>query len=260
MNALTFTNRVELGVSMVYHRLFGAIFATVAASGIAIATLSTPANAATALKEGEAREWILWPTYSTNFILNNQQLLGNEYLLNAEPGDTLEISVKVGGGNLSPMLALFSVQNGQQVAFDDRLNSLAYQVPDDTKAGQYRLLIVAKNNTKGIYTLSLNRKRQPVASPPANTAANPTASNDPRRKILADDYGLKVLNNCPPSREGLVVVTFAEADAQYLYCANPNRFVQAGAYTYNPNNGNLETAAKPPERCSLVIGGVCVIK
>ena len=249
---------------MFYRRLFRAVCATVAASGIAIATLSTPASAAIALKEGEAREWILWPTYSTNFILNNQQLLGDEYLIEAQPGETLEISVKVGGGNLSPILALFSVQNGQQVAFDDRLSSLVYQVPANAQAGQYRLLIVAKKDTKGIYTLSLARKRPaPTANPGGNTANSDgnTAKNDPRRKILTDEYGLNVLNNCPPSRNGLVVVTFAEADAQYLYCANPNRFIQAGSYTYNPNNGDLETAAsKPPERCSLIIGGVCIIK
>jgi len=244
---------------MIYRRFIRAIVATMAASSIAIAALPKLARAATTLKEGEAREWVIWPTYSPSFNFNNQQVLGDEYLLNAQPGDTLEISVKVGGGTLSPILALFSVQTGQQVAFDDRFNSLAYQVPTTAQAGQYRLLVLAKNSTQGIYTLSMARKSQPATPNPTISVQDPV-DGDPRRKILAEEFGLKVLGTCPESRTNLVVATFRESDAQYLYCANPNRFLKAGAYNYNAATGELDPATKPPEPCTLVIGGVCIIR
>jgi hypothetical protein len=56
---------------------------------------------------------------------------------------------------------------------------------------------------------------------------------------LQNDYGLRVLDSCPPSTSSLVVVSFSEAFQIYRYCANPTRLVRAGEYTYDAASGDL---------------------
>lgn len=89
-----------------------------------------------------------------------------------------------------------------------------------------------------------------------------TAANDQRRQLLQNDYGLRVLDGCPAARTNLVVVSFPDqqANQNYVYCANPNRLVTAGEYTYNAKTGNLDAAKKPAPACTVSIGGVCIVK
>jgi hypothetical protein len=103
---------------------------------------------------------------------------------------------------------------------------------------------------------------------PTNAAQTPTQPTTPttpqqpdsRRQLLQDDYGLRVLDNCPAARTSLVVVSFAEGNQNYVYCANPNRVVTAGEYTYNTTTGALDPAKKPAPACTVSIGGVCLVK
>lgn len=80
-----------------------------------------------------------------------------------------------------------------------------------------------------------------------------------RRKLLQDDYGLRVLDNCPPARSAYVVVNFAEEGQLYQYCANPNRLFAAGEYNYNAKTGSLDKATKPAN-CTISVGGICLLK
>lgn len=84
----------------------------------------------------------------------------------------------------------------------------------------------------------------------AQTPWNLNQRRDPRRQLLENDYGLRVLDSCPPARRSLAVVYFPEAEQTYTYCATPNRFVQAGQYTYDPRTDRLNpgapTAQTPP--------------
>jgi len=41
-------------------------------------------------------------------------------------------------------------------------------------------------------------------------------------------------------RSAIKVVSFPESDQTYTYCANPNRFLQAGQYTYDASTATLQ--------------------
>lgn len=99
-----------------------------------------------------------------------------------------------------------------------------------------------------------------ATTPPTPGTPTPTTTNpDPRRDLLQQDYGLTVLANCPAARTSLVIVNFPEANQVYTYCANPNRLVKAGEYVYNTEKDALEVAKKTPD-CTLLLGGVCIVK
>ena len=249
---------------MISRRLIGTVAATLMTCGIAISSTVTAATAASLdLKDGETKEWVIWPTYSSTFNFGSgpqaKQFIGDEYRFNAQPGDKLEISVKVKGGNLSPTLVLIPAQTGQPVASDNIVGKLTYQVPAGGPSGQYRFLVMAQGDTKGIYSVSLTRTNQPVAAQPADT----------RKAILENEFKLNVMDGCPASTSGLVVAAFKEANGQtYTYCAQPNRFIQAGNYAYNPTTKNLEAAtsastapaAKPAAPCVVQVGDVCIVR
>ncbi|NJP09832.1 MAG: hypothetical protein HC866_10365 [Leptolyngbyaceae cyanobacterium RU_5_1] len=103
----------------------------------------------------------------------------------------------------------------------------------------------------------------PISS--IQTGTTPTPSTpivqpaDARRQLLQSEYGLTVLDNCPPARSSYVVVNFPEGSQIYQYCANPNRLVAAGEYNYNANSGALERATKSTN-CTVTIGGICILK
>jgi YD repeat-containing protein len=83
-----------------------------------------------------------------------QRVLGEEYTFNAQQGDSIQISAQSGNNsNLSPVLVLISSQTGRQVAYSDTGSSLQYQVPS---TGEYRLLVLSRNNSTGSYTLSVS--------------------------------------------------------------------------------------------------------
>lgn len=102
---------------------------------------------------------------------------------------------------------------------------------------------------------------------PISSTGTPTQPTSPigtqpdnRRQMLQTEYGLTVLDGCPAARTGLVVVSFPENNQSYIYCANPNRLVRAGEYTYNASTGNLDTAQQSAPACTVSIGGVCLVK
>jgi hypothetical protein len=163
---------------------------------------------------------------------------GEEYTFNAQPGDTITISVDPeDGSTLSPVLVLLASDTGRQVAYDDVSGSLRYRVP---VAGEYRLLVLGQNNTRGRYTLSISGINSQTAQNPSPSIPS---SNDPRRQLLQNDYGLRVLDSCPPATGSLVVVSFPETAQTYRYCANPTRLVRAGEYTYDAASGELKPGA-----------------
>ncbi|MDX2230191.1 MAG: hypothetical protein NW220_11165 [Leptolyngbyaceae cyanobacterium bins.349] len=99
----------------------------------------------------------------------------------------------------------------------------------------------------------------PTTTPPTTTPTTPPATPDPRRQLLQNEYGLTVLDACPAARTSFVVVNFPEGNQIYQYCANPNRLVRAGEYTYNNQTGGLDVATKPVN-CTVSVGGICLVK
>lgn len=100
----------------------------------------------------------------------------------------------------------------------------------------------------------------PIPTTPATpTPTTPPAAIDARRQLLQTDYGLTVLDACPSARNSIVVVNFPEGTQIYQYCANPNRLVRAGEYTYNGKTGALDVATKPVN-CTVTVGGICLVK
>ncbi|MBE9126874.1 MULTISPECIES: hypothetical protein [unclassified Coleofasciculus] len=237
---------------MIIRKLFNRVAATVAVTGMILAIAVNLSEAATRLKNGETVNGFIQTT-SPVFRYRNESLrdtplqmaAGEEYIFNAQRGDTIQASVNVeDGSNLSPTLVLTSSETGNQVAYTDKSNSLRYQVPT---TGEYRLLVLGQNTTRGRYALSISGiSAQTTAQPPT------TQPTDKRRQLLETDYGLRVLDNCPPARGSLAVVYFPEPDQTYTYCATPNRLLQAGQYTYdartdrlNPGAPTAQTPANP---------------
>lgn len=219
------------------------IAATVAVTGMMVLSTNLGAIAQTALKDGDTVNGFIRAN-SPAFRFRNelragspiQSAPGDEYTFNATQGDTVNISVTAeDGSNLSPVLVLIASDTGRQVAYDDINGSLRFRIP---ATGQYRLLVLGQNNSRGRYTLSVSGLS---GTSVAGSSTSPT--NDPRRQILQNEYGLRVLDSCPPSTSSLVVVSFSEAGQIYRYCANPNRLFRAGEYTYDAASGDLKPGA-----------------
>jgi len=371
------------------------VAATAVATMMVVGAIATASLAATVLKEGENASGHIRNS-SPSYQFRNQSkpgaptqsAHGEEYSFTAQRGDRIEISLEPeNGSSLKPVLVLIS-PNGKQVAYDDSLNLLKYQV---RIAGTYRLLVLGTDNTRGRYTLAIAGLTTPAASLPEadqvmqnelrlrvigcgvpnvarikigsderctrdieagqyiydptnkrislvdtrrdlltqrlqvtvldrcptptttvaqitltdpqdskdytycamptrfvkagtyrynvatdelqpTTIAQPVPAQpvpaqpalpqtpDSRRQILQSDYGLTVLDTCPPARTSLVVVSFPESNQSYVYCAQPNRLLTAGEYTYNATTGNLDPAQKPAPACTVSVGGICLVK
>ncbi|OLP16431.1 hypothetical protein BST81_20835 [Leptolyngbya sp. 'hensonii'] len=134
----------------------------------------------------------------------------------------------------------------------------------DPQDGQRYVYCATPNRyvSAGEYSYDLTADRlQPVTT--GSTPTTPTTTqSDERRVLLQRDYGLTTLDACPTQRTSLVVVAFpdpSQATQGYVYCAQPNRLVQAGEYVYNNKTGDLEVARKA-EQCTVSLGGVCIVK
>lgn len=217
------------------------VAATVAVTGMAISVVSTFSWAATTLKNGDNVSGFI-RTNSRSYSFKNesrrgsplQTAIGEEYIFKAQQGDILQISIKVeDGSGLSPILVLTSTQTGKQVAYNDRNSSLRYQV---VATGEYRLLVLGQNNSKGRYNLAISGISQPVSS------QTPTQTSDQRRQFLQNEYGLRLLDSCPSQKNNLVVANFNEYGQKYSYCAYPNRALKAGEYIYDAASNELKLA------------------
>ncbi|MEQ9672647.1 hypothetical protein [Coleofasciculus sp. G2-EDA-02] len=217
-----------------------------AISGVILSIFIDTAAAATKLNNNDNVSGFI-QTNAPSFRYRNDLLpnapmetaAGEEYLFNAQQGDTVRINVKPEeGSTLSPILVLSSSQTGNQVAYNDKTNLLVYQVPI---SGEYKLLVLGRNNTRGRYTVSLSGITPgTIANNPSNQPSSSNQTTDKRKQLLQDDYGLRVLENCPAATGSLVVVSFPESNQTYTYCANPNRFLQAGQYTYDASTETLK--------------------
>ena len=99
------------------------------------------------------------------------------------------------------------------------------------------------------------------------TTTTPTIPVDPkaatRKQMLLQEYGLNVLDNCPAARNRYVVVNFPEGGQLYQYCANPNRLIAAGEYTFDEQTGGLNKAGATTgtaNDCAVSVGGICLLK
>lgn len=298
---------------MIADKLFNPVAVVIAIAGIVFTGASSIVAAATALNNGQANGFI--NAKSSSFSFKNksrigapkQQAVGDEYTFNAQSGQTIKASVSVeDGSSLTPVLILISSQTGNQVAYDDKNNSLEYQV---ATSGEYRLLVLGQNNSKGRYTLSVSGLEQGAEVSQADgimkdvlklneigcgvpnvakitigteerctrdldagqytydqssrsiklASASGQTSTDERRQLLQNQYGLKVLDNCPTNKSSVTVVSFPESDQTYTYCATPNRVFPAGKYTYNTNTNSLDPSQKA-RQCTVNIAGNCVVK
>lgn len=217
---------------------FKKIAATVAVTGMMLLSVGDLAGAAEILRDGDTVDGFIRSSSPTFRFRNesrtgspSQTASGEEYTFNAERGDVVNISVDVDrNSDLAPVLVLISSDTGRQVAYEDTSNSLRYRVP---VSGEYRLLVLGQNNSRGNYTLSISGITE-------GTAQNPSGSrNDFRQQRLQDEFGLRVLDSCPPATGSLVVVNYPEGNQTYRYCANPNRVFRAGEYTYDSVSGEL---------------------
>lgn len=230
---------------MVGCQFFKKIAATVAVSGMLLSF--TPAlMAAQILRNGDVQGVIRSnsPTYRfrnesrTGSAFQNAP--GEEYIFNAQAGDTIQASVQIDdNSNLAPVLVLISSQTGRQVAYDDSSNSIQYRVPT---TGEYRLLVLGQNYSRGRYTLSFSGISDDGVSQNPYNQPSSNRGRDQRRQFLRNEYGLRVLDRCPGDRSSLVAVTFNEYGQTNTYCAYPNRSLQAGEYVYNPSSNEIEPA------------------
>lgn len=240
---------------MVGCQFFQKVTATVAITGMLISLTPALTLAASILKNGDQVEGVI-SSNSPTFRFRNesrtgtpfQRASGEEYVFNAQQGDTIQVSVQAkDGNNLSPVLVLTSSQTGRQVAYDDTSNSIEYQVP---VSGEYRLLVLGQNYSKGRYTLSLSGlSNSGVSQNPSNQTTS-SRSADQRRRFLRNEYGLRLLDNCPADTSSLVTATFNEYGQTSTYCAYPNRALKAGQYTYNPATNDLQPGASVGQNSS----------
>ncbi len=295
---------------MIARRFINGFATTVAVTGMIFTGIADIAGAAATLNNGDVNGLIRANSPSFRFKNESrtgaptQTASGEEYTFSAQRGDTIKASVEVEDNNsLSPVLVLISSKTNQQVAYDDANNTLEYQVP---ATGEYRLLVLGQNNTRGSYTLSVSGLSEGTQVSQADrvmkdvlqlrtvgcgvpnvakitigseerctrdveagqytynessrsiklATASGQTTTDERRQLLSNEYGLKVLDNCPTDRTSVTVVSFPES-AQ-TYCATPNRVIKAGQYTYNASTGNLDPAQT--RQCAVNVGGVCVVK
>jgi hypothetical protein len=148
-------------MTVIDHKVLNTLAATVAVTGMVLAGIADIAGAAVMLNNSQSVSGFI-RNNSPSFRFKNQsrtgtliqRAAGEEYVFNAKQGDMVSISVDAEeGSSLSPVLVLISSQTRQQVAYDDTTNSLEYQVPT---SGEYRLLVLGQNNTRGRYTLSIS--------------------------------------------------------------------------------------------------------
>jgi hypothetical protein len=305
---------------MINWKIINKVAATVAATGMLCTGILDIAKAATLLNNGEVNGFIRVNSPPLRYRNQSttgspiQRAPGDEYILNAQQGDTIQASVQVGdNSDLSPVLVLISSRTGRQVAYDDTNNSLQYQVP---AAGEYRLLVLGQNNSGGRYSLDisgLSANTGNTVSPtqasqadrvmrdvlqlraigcgvpnvatitigserrctrdvdPGQYTYDPTSKSinladangqtatDDKKKLLQDQYGLRVLNSCPVNRSSVVSISFNDSNQTSTYCATPNRLIQAGQYTYNASTGNLDPATNRPQ-CTITVAGNCIVK
>jgi hypothetical protein len=130
------------------------------------------------------------------------------------------------------------------------------------KVGTYRYDIAADELKPIDPTTAVNPTPTPTPTSSPTPTPSPTVAPDPRRQLLQDDYGLRVLEGCPAARNSLVVVAFTDPQSaqNYVYCANPNRVIVAGEYLYNNQTQKLEPAKQPAPDCTISLGGVCIVK
>lgn len=156
-----------------------------------------------------------------------------------------------------------------QLAVLDRcptsLTSIARITTLDPQDGREYVYCATPNRfvSAGNYRYDIGRdelKPADAAQTPPIAQPTSTPTNDPRRTLLQDAYGLRVLDNCPPDRTNLVVASFPESSQTYIYCATPNRVVTAGEYIYNTSTDKLAPASKPAPACTVSVGGVCLVQ
>lgn len=225
-------------------KIFQKITASIALSGIILSLLADIASAGM-LKNGNINGLIR--NNSPTFRFRNQSRMGSplqtaageEYIFQAKQGDTLNITVDVQGGNLTPVLVLISSETGRQVAYNDIDNALNYQVTD---AGEYRLLVLGQNSSRGRYTLTVSGLSEENIAQNNNSTPS-TNTTDAKRQLLQNDYGLTVLDSCPPNTNSLAVINFVEYGQNYRYCARPNRVYPAGEYTFDVSSNQLKPGA-----------------
>lgn len=221
------------------------VAATIAVSGMMIAPLSEITWAATTLNNGQTVNGVIRANSPAFRFRNDSKrgapleiAAGDEYVFNAQQGDTIQVSVTFqNAGQILPILVLTNSQTGRQVAFNNRNNSLRYQVPS---SGQYKLLVLAQNNSRGRYSVSVSGINQGGGI--AQNPSTPTTTTDQKRQFLQNEYGLRLLDTCPQVRSSLVVVAFQEFGQTSTYCANPSRLVKAGEYVYDVASNEIRPA------------------
>lgn len=221
------------------------ITTSIVAGGLLLSLVPDISWAAVALKNGQNVNGFIRAN-SPAFSFKNQAIKGTptqsargeDYTFIAQRGDVIQIGIATEeGSNLTPILVLFA-PNGTQIAYTGTAKSLRYSA---TTAGQYKLLVLGRNNTRGRYTLSITGINQPGQT--AQTV-------DQKKQFLQNEYGLRVLDNCPTSRSSLVVAYFVEFGQTSTYCANPNRALKAGEYTYNSVTNDLRPGAPTTQNSS----------
>lgn len=82
-----------------------------------------------------------------------QTARGDEYTFTAQRGDSLEVAVTAEDGSaLRPAISLIDPL-GRQVSYSENPNFFKYQI---VRAGTYKLLVLARNNSLGRYTVAID--------------------------------------------------------------------------------------------------------
>jgi hypothetical protein len=110
-----------------------------------------------------------------------QTARGDEYTFTAQRGDSLEVAVTAGNGSaLRPAIVLIDPM-GRQVRYSENPNFLKYQI---VRAGTYKLLVLARNNSLGRYTVAIDGLSGASASSSAVLPADQIMRNTLRLRLI----------------------------------------------------------------------------
>jgi len=86
---------------------------------------------------------------------------GDEYTFTARRGDSVEVAVRAEDGSaLRPTIALIDPM-GRQVSYSENPGFFKYQI---VRPGTYKLLVLARNNSLGRYTVAIDGLSAPTAA------------------------------------------------------------------------------------------------
>ncbi len=154
---------------MMIHQVLGKLAATTAMTVVMVGVIADFAKSIP-IQDGQTVNGFV-RSNSRSFQFKNlarpgtatQTARGDEYTFTARRGDSLEVAVAAeDGSTLRPAIALIDPL-GRQVSYSESPNFFKYQI---VRAGTYKLLVLARNNSLGRYTVAIDGLSAAAATVP----------------------------------------------------------------------------------------------